>query len=600
MKKHLLISLISLMPAFALQAQTESAADAVKNMGLGWNLGNTLDANNGTGAMPSEASYWGCQGIDSENCWGQPTTSKELIKMMKNAGFGAIRVPITWYNHMDADGKVDAAWMKRVHEVVDYVINEDLYCIINVHHDTGCDGGNFHSWIKADIDNYNENKEKFEGLWTQIAEEFKDYGQKLVFAGYNEMLDAVKYDNGKVGSWCYASFSSAGQYDEKVAKSAYEGINGYAQSFVNAVRATGGNNADRNLVVPTYAAAGGVGAGTGWNNDHLLEPLTEMNYPEDSAEGHIIFEVHSYPSLKAKDPNDAWKEKLNTMTVDELIEDVTAYLKSKGAPVIVGEWGTSNVDASVTDYDADRENYLKFVEYYVQKMKENDIATFYWMGLTDGFYRGVPAFHQPEIAECMAKAYHGKDFKGEYPEVEESEEVVCFSGEQTLEWGAAINIKGELFKSFDNDVQLSITYSLPEGADYSMMQFWYGDWDKVNHPTVIIDGEELPATDDNGTIVVNFVPGDYYGEDIPSGEITTALSFDEDTYDKILKKGFLFQGHGIVVTKVVLSYDTPSSIDGISNDQPASEVIFDLSGRQVVNPGTGIFIQGGKKMIRNK
>lgn len=594
MKKHLLISLISLMPAFALQAQTESAADAVKNMGLGWNLGNTLDASNSNGAMPEDASYWNIQGIESENCWGQPTTSKELIKMMKNAGFGAIRVPITWYNHMDADGKVDAAWMKRVHEVVDYIINEDLYCIINVHHDTGCDGASYHSWIKADLDNYNTYKDKFEGLWTQIAEDFKDYGQKLVFAGYNEMLDAVKYDNVKVGSWCYASFASAGQYDEAVAKSAYEAINGYAQSFVNAVRATGGNNADRNLVVPTYAAAGGVGAGTGWNNDHLLEPLTEMKYPEDSAEGHIIFEVHSYPSLKAKDPKDAWKEKLNTMTVDELIEDVTAHLKSKGAPVIVGEWGTSNVDASVTDYDADRENYLKFVEYYVQKMKENDIATFYWMGLTDGFYRGVPAFHQPEIAECMAKAYHGSDFKGEYPEVTGGDEVVCFEGEKTMQWGQSIGIKGDLFKDFGPTVQLNVTYTqqvLPPVDDddtYRGLQFWYGDW-----------SEQINITVDGKVYEHDFQPWEHYGT--PQGtEHTTGFTFDEDTYNTILKRGFLFQGYGIIVTKVTLTDYTPSSLDGISNDQPSSDVIFDLSGRQVVNPGTGIFIQGGKKMIRNK
>ena len=109
--------------------------------------------------------------------------------MMKEAGFGAIRVPVTWYQEMDANGKVNDAWMKRVKEVVDYVINNGMYCLLNVHHDTGADGGNYKSWIKASGANYTQNKAKYEGLWKQIAETFKDYDQHLLFEAYNEMLD---------------------------------------------------------------------------------------------------------------------------------------------------------------------------------------------------------------------------------------------------------------------------------------------------------------------------------------------------------------------------------------------------------------------------
>lgn len=166
---------------------------------------------------------------------GQLISAKaELLKMMKDAGFGAIRVPVTWYNHMDKDGKVDAAWMARVHEVVDYVINQGLYCIINVHHDTGADNEKFKSWIKADEANYAQNKERYENLWRQIAEEFKDYGQLLLFESYNEMLD-------KYSSWCFASMNASGGYNASDATSAYNAINSYAQSFVKTVRGTGGN-----------------------------------------------------------------------------------------------------------------------------------------------------------------------------------------------------------------------------------------------------------------------------------------------------------------------------------------------------------------------
>ena len=133
------------MPSVVEAADFETAVEAVKNMGLGWNLGNTLEANSQTVTDVTSRDFWGQQDLSSETCWGQFVTKPELLKMMKEAGFGAIRVPVTWYNHMDADGKVNAAWMSRVHEIVDYVIDQGLYCIINVHHDTGADGGSFKS-----------------------------------------------------------------------------------------------------------------------------------------------------------------------------------------------------------------------------------------------------------------------------------------------------------------------------------------------------------------------------------------------------------------------------------------------------------------------
>ena len=129
MKKRLTIIFVLLLTiGSTAKAETfESATDAVKNMGVGWNLGNTLDANNQTVSDITNDAYWGQQGLESETCWGQPFATQEFIQMMKKAGFTAIRVPATWYNHMDKDGNVSEEWMKRVKEVVDYVISEDLY-----------------------------------------------------------------------------------------------------------------------------------------------------------------------------------------------------------------------------------------------------------------------------------------------------------------------------------------------------------------------------------------------------------------------------------------------------------------------------------------
>jgi hypothetical protein len=148
----------------------ESAAEAVLNMGAGWNLGNTLDTNSGdTNNMWIEA-WTSRTPKDYETSWGQPETTRELIHMFKEAGFGVIRVPVTWYPHMGTitlhdqnkwnpatwtGTRVDPLWMARVKEVVDYVIDEGMYCILNVHHDTG-DATT--AWLRASEDGFNAAK----------------------------------------------------------------------------------------------------------------------------------------------------------------------------------------------------------------------------------------------------------------------------------------------------------------------------------------------------------------------------------------------------------------------------------------------------------
>ena len=110
----------------------ETAAEAVANMGVGWNLGNTLDAWDSGKGREGDWLFW-------ETYWGQARTTPELMRMMKEAGFGAIRIPVTWGIHMDADNKVYDSWMNRVREIVDYVLDAGMYCIVNIHHDTGAD-----------------------------------------------------------------------------------------------------------------------------------------------------------------------------------------------------------------------------------------------------------------------------------------------------------------------------------------------------------------------------------------------------------------------------------------------------------------------------
>ena len=557
MKKTLLFVCSLLISLSTNAADFESAKDAVKNMGIGWNLGNTLDANDATKTWKTTEEH--------ETCWGQPVTTPELLKMMKEAGFGAIRVPVTWYQEMDANGKVNDAWMKRVKEVVDYVIDNGMYCLLNVHHDTGADGGTFKSWIKASGANYTANKDKYEGLWKQIAETFKDYDQHLLFEAYNEMLD-------EKNTW-----------NEPVDKTdGYKAINDYAKSFVTVVRATGGNNAQRNLVVNTYSASNSSAA------------MKALELPEET--GHIVFQIHNYPN---------WKDESTTrQLIDNLISDIKTNLISKGAPVIIGEYATFTTwPADLDYYEKDRKLALYAMDYFIKKTKEAGIGTFYWMGLSDGANRTLPAFNQPDLAECLAKAYHGSDFKGIYPTVDDFQIVYVVNWEQN--WS-------ELFL--------------------------YGNWNTVtplkleDYKAVRVELDEVPAA---GSLQVK-IYGDPDGKnadgsakfkeaycELSSDSKTTTATFDQSKTGSVVSRLTLqtLGAKQAKLTKAVLikSDDTEveltptvawgCSVTTESTPKPtgiqsvkafASEndgAIYNLSGQRITHPQRGFYIQNGKVRI---
>lgn len=437
----------------------ESSYEAVRNMGVGWNLGNTLDADAGTEVDGSDWRYW-------ETCWGQPVTRPELMTMMKNAGFGAMRVPVTWRPHMSPDGHVSEAWMNRVREIVDYVIGAGMYCIINVHHDTGAGDD---VWLLADPDIYDEQRDRYEYLWRQIAEEFRDYDHRLLFESYNEMLDSRK-------SWCFASFN--GGYDSVFAKEAYDAINSYAQSFVNVVRSTGGNNSVRNLIVNTYGACCGS---DDWS-PYLKDPLKYMKLPEDTVKDHLIFEVHAYPMIDdmASMPSET----------SELFAGLDHYLASKGAPVIMGEWGTFSENPPLEDV-------LTFADCFVRTAKSYKIATFFWMGLSDGLARQYPAFSQPDLAQTIVNAYHGDTSSYIYPTFDDfdTEYIVTYE----TQW-AEMNLCD---RTISLDEYSGISFELGEKhAGGELAVKFYGESDGMEQytgvdsvsPTVYFDASALGSS----------------------------------------------------------------------------------------------------------
>ena len=546
--KQILLLACGLLMSFSAQAQSfENAKDAVKNMGVGWNLGNTLDANDASKTWTTTEQH--------ETCWGQPVTKPELMKMMKEAGFNSIRVPVTWYQEMDSDGNVNEAWMNRVKEVVDYVIDNGMYCILNVHHDTG--DGNTH-WIHASSTNYNKNKAKFEKLWKQIAETFKDYDQHLLFEGYNEMLD----DN---NTW----------NEPKNKTDGYKAINDYAKSFVTTVRNSGGNNASRNLIVNTYSASSTPNA------------MQNLDKPENS--NHIIFQIHSYPN---------WQTKSNAKNeIDNLISNIKAKLIDR-APVIIGEYATFTTWPSDLDYYAkDKEVALYAMDYLIKKTKENGIGTCYWMGLSDKDYRSMPAFHQADLAQTLIKAYYGSIDEYKYPTSEDFD--ITYDITYNDEWSeaflfgswsrTAVNLSGYkgirvvMDKAYGNKLQLKIYGDKKSGTNYN-----------EQYVTLSEDSETTTAVFDTSILGSTF-----WGVTLQTNSGATTATLKEA---KLIKADDTEESLSATAawgcTVEAKSTPKPTGIHAIKYVKSEDDgAIYNLQGQRVDNPKKGIFIKAGKKVV---
>ncbi|MEE1101370.1 MAG: glycoside hydrolase family 5 protein [Agathobacter sp.] len=266
---------------------SESALEFVSKMGAGWNLGNSFCCCDGKNYGEKSVSYY-------ETLWGNPITTKATIDAVKAKGFKTVRIPITYRNHIDTNNQIDEKWLSRIKEVVDYVLQNDMYCIINVHHE---------NWLVADTDKQAIGQEKLEAVWKQISEYFSDYGTDLIFEGFNEVIN------------------SAGQWDSADSKS-YAVVNNYNQTFVDAVRSTGANNTSRYLIVNTYAAKA------------TRSVLDGFVLPQDSTKDHLIVSTHIYDGI------DSAKTKLGNLH---------KYFVKHNIPVIIGEWGKKNSNENTED-----------------------------------------------------------------------------------------------------------------------------------------------------------------------------------------------------------------------------------------------------------
>ncbi|ASB50110.1 cellulase family glycosylhydrolase [Alkalitalea saponilacus] len=323
-----------------------TASELAQDILIGWNIGNSLEVPSG------------------ETGWGNARTTQALIDAVQAAGFNAIRIPCAWNSYADQNtAEIDPNWLARVKEVVDYCINNDMFVIINTHWDGG--------WLEENpfYSKQDEINLKFTAFWEQIATYFRDYDERLLFAGTNE----VRADYG-IPTTEHITVQQS-----------------FNQNFVTTVRSTGGRNAYRNLIVQTY-------------NTNIDHGINFHVMPEDNVENRLFAEVHYYDPYQfaLQDSGSGiytvWGESFIAADSDwwgqeDHVDRQFAKVKSKfvdnDIPVILGEYGAIHRSALTgEDYEAHKASREYYLEYVTRSAIQHGLIPFYW----DNGHRGNNGF----------------------------------------------------------------------------------------------------------------------------------------------------------------------------------------------------------------
>lgn len=341
--KKITTILFMLFTAVSMFAADESdmphdAKDLVYNINVGWNLGNSLESYS-SGAADQEVS------------WGNPKTTQAMIDAVKAAGFNAIRIPVRWYPHysyINNTVTLNATWLARVKEVIGYCMKDGMYVIMNTHHEL---------WLESHA-TYADSTAVFaqeRALWKTLANAFADYDETLMFAGTNEVhipdvWNECTTENAKVQ-------------------------NKFNQIFVDVVRASGGKNLYRNLIVQTYACNDSWG-------------IKRFVLPTDPTPNRMIVELHAYEpysyAMNPSEPNKYWGTPYSKYGIESgsqeshlnnLFNTMKTNFVNKGYPVIIGECGAIRHTSPDQNINDSRAYYLKT---FISKAKSYGIVPFLW------------------------------------------------------------------------------------------------------------------------------------------------------------------------------------------------------------------------------
>lgn len=323
---------ISHIPNDSSNMNSFKSVELTKELGVGWNLGNSLEA------------------IPNETAWGNPAVTKELIDGIKSAGFNTIRIPVAWSSHFSDTNNytIDTAWMERVETVVNYILDNDMFVIMNIHWDGG--------WMQPTYQDQDTVNKRLKIMWYQIAEYFRDYDYRLIFAGTNEVMVDGDYSAPK--------------------EEYYTVQNSFNNTFINAVRATGGRNAYRYLAIQGF-------------NTNIDHAVNFMSIPSDTVENRLFVEVHYYDPFnftlnetsdtiwqwgKNSTDTNAVEDWANEAYVDKQFKKMQTSFHLLGIGVILGEYGAISRSNIPNHYNF-RENYFKYV---TKSALNHKLAPIYW------------------------------------------------------------------------------------------------------------------------------------------------------------------------------------------------------------------------------
>ena len=494
-----------------------TSEDIINEMGFGWNLGNTLEAHR-------EVQN---QGLKSETYWDNPLTTEEIIKGIAQKGIKTIRIPVTWHNHLiDAKYTIDPEWMKRVKTIVDWSINQNLYVILNIHHDYAnyisessiSYGDGFYPLFKD-----KEESEKFlYNVWKQISEAFNNgYDHHLIFEALNEPhLEGTNF------AWKYIK-------GEQLCEEAVSSLNEYMQLIVKTIRESGGNNEKRFLMIcpiiaDVYAAI----------NSDFIFPNDKKYNPNKNK---LILSVHSYSPSEFTESNDIliYKDEYNINQYD-MFHNLYEKFILKGYNIIFGEFGAVNKNNT--------EERIKWGKYYIETAKKHHMSCIIWdNGKMENVLDTKSVFGIYDrrnikwIDDNLINSYI--DFASipseQNPEVNYfkfilNENFIFDDYEEKLE------ING-IFKLYNSFCRLNLKLIEPkEKPSYRALIFYDGDWDV----RMSFEESELTNADFNseGKTMKPY-----------KGNITLEVSLSKYNLELAQNKGLVIYGHGLVLEDIYIS-----------------------------------------------
>ncbi len=485
-------------------------------MKCGWNLGNTFDANS-TGDRNN-------QGLSTETSWGMPETTQAMINAVAAKGIKTIRIPVSWHNHIveGTNFTIDSAWLARVKTVVDWALARDMFVIINIHHDnlTSSQMGSTYGFtVNTNSTEQAASMKYITKVWEQVASYFRNYDYRLVFELLNEPRDMDTTNNG------FGSSDAEVSVRNPIIKA-------YEQSALNAVRSSGGKNANRFVMVPYYAAS--PWRSQGWS------------LPSDSANDKLLVSTHAYDPY-AFAMGDMSVTQFTSSTANELTNlfsnCINSKWVSKGVGVVMGE-------GSCTDKNnlSDR---MKWFEDYVSKAKSVSCPLILWDNMTTistggtdvaerhGYFnRRNLSWYFPTLVEKMV------ELSGSKPEAD-GISLISMAYDMNMEdWSIQCIIPREKFNAAGNSSYIKVTYEKSSGspsyASLKLTTHWDAEENEISAAGNFSNGLSFSSEDSSIDL------------EVPSG--TTSFTFTPTAvnWPVIKEKGLTIYGYGIKITSVKL------------------------------------------------